>query len=137
MTGLVTHKLQEAVYAALAADEALSLRLSGVYDQPVTGASYPYLMMGDTNMAQNSVKDIEGVRISFDILLWSDEPSQMEVKELMALADAVLHENDLSVVGADLVQLRLQNAGVMRQFNEQGSLYRGRLSYSATLYNAN
>ena len=134
MTGLVAHKLQEVVYAALAADTLLMQRVTGVYDQPITGAAFPHVMMGDTTMSPGAVKDRHGARITFDILIWSNEPSQMETKELMALVDDVFQGNAMKADTFELVQIRLQNAGVVRQFNEEGSLYRGRLSYSATVY---
>ena len=58
----------------------------------------------------------------------------MQVKELMERVDGVLDKADLSLVGFALVTLRLQNAGVVRQWNEEGSLYRGRLTYNALVY---
>ena len=134
MTAMACHKLQEAVFTALAADADLSATLTGVYDEAPVGASYPYVAMGDTSLRPNDLKDRDGAQISFDITVWSNEPSQMQVKELMAVADAVLHRVDLPIVGHDLVTLRLQNAGIVRQWNEEGSLYRGRLTYSALLY---
>ncbi|MCK0068039.1 DUF3168 domain-containing protein [Kordiimonas laminariae] len=134
MTAMASHRLQEAVFHALKHDETVSAQMCGIYDEPPTGARFPYLVMGDTNIAVQDLKDREGVQITFDVTLWSDEPSQMQVKELMAHTDAVLHEADLALVGFDLVYLRLANGGVIRQWNEQGSLYRGRLSYSALVY---
>ncbi len=134
MTALCAHQLQVAVFEALAADTALSARLTGVYDEPPAEARYPFLAFGETNVRENGLKDRDGVTINFDVFLWSAEASQMEVKELMALADKVLHSAGLLVQGHDLITLKMISAGVIRQFNEQGSLYRGRLSYSALLY---
>lgn len=134
MTALASHKLQEAVFSALSGDETITEQLAGIYDEPPADARYPYLAMGDTNITVQDLKDRDGAQINFDITLWSDEPSQMQVKELMAHTDAVLHDTDLSLNGFDIVYLRLSSAGVIRQWNEQGSLYRGRLSYSALVY---
>jgi len=134
MTHLSAHKLQEVVYAALTAETALSQRVSGIYDQPVTGATFPYVAMGDTTILPSTVKDRSGGRITFDVLVWSNEPSQMEAKDLMALVDNVFAQSAIEADAFDLVQIRLQNAGVVRQFNEEGSLYRGRMSYSAVVF---
>lgn len=136
MTAMAGHKLQESVYAALTADSDLAALLSGVYDEPPAAATYPYIAMGDTSVRLSDLKDRDGAQISFDITLWSNEPSQMQVKELMAAADKVLDKAGLTVTGFELVTLRLQSAGVVRQWNEDGSLYRGRLTYSALLYAA-
>jgi len=134
MTAMACHRLQEAVYTALGADTDLTAVLNGIYDEAPTAAKYPYLAMGDTTVRPSDLKDRDGAQISFDITLWSNEPSQMQVKELMAVADKVLHRADVPIVGHDLVTLRLQSAGVVRQWNEEGSLYRGRLTYSALVY---
>lgn len=134
MTSLVAHTLQEVVYAALSSDAKLSQRVGGIYDQPVTEASFPYIAMGDTNITPGLVKDRTGGRITFEIVIWSKEPSQMETKELMAIADNVFAGGELETLAFDLVQIRLQNASVVRQFNEEGSLYRGRMNYTAVVY---
>ncbi|MEX0299197.1 MAG: DUF3168 domain-containing protein [Kordiimonas sp.] len=134
MTAMASHRLQEAVFEALKEDADLQVHLSGIYDEAPITAAYPYIAMGDTNILPNDLKDRDGAQISFDLTLWSTEPSQMQVKELMEKTDRVLDKAELTLIGYDLVTLRLQNAGVVRQWNEEGSLYRGRLTYSALVY---
>ena len=134
MTAMASHRLQEAVFAALTEDETLSALLSGIYDEVPVAAKYPYVAMGDTNIRPADLKDINGAQISFDLTIWSNEPSQMQVKELLAATDQVIDKAALQLIGYDLVRLRLQNAGVVRQWSEHGSLYRGRLTYSALVY---
>ncbi|WP_262694481.1 DUF3168 domain-containing protein [Kordiimonas aquimaris] len=134
MTSLVAHTLQEVVFAALTSDITLSQRVHGIYDQPITDAAFPYVAMGETSIAPGLVKDRVGARITFEIIVWSNEPSQMEAKELMAIVDNVFVGGELETLAFDLLQIRLQNASVVRQFNEEGSLYRGRMSYTAQVY---
>ena len=134
MTAMASHRLQEAVFTALAENTDLQADVSAVYDEAPIDAAYPYIAMGDTNLRPSDLKDRDGAQISFDITIWSNEPSQMQVKELMERVDGVLDKADLSLVGFALVTLRLQNAGVVRQWNEEGSLYRGRLTYNALVY---
>lgn len=134
MTAMAPHRLQEAVFSALQADEDLSFLVSGIYDEAPLEAAYPYVTMGETSLRPNDLKDRDGAQVNFDILVWSNEASQMQVKELMATLDQILDKASLPLVGFDLVTLRLQNASVVRQWNEEGSLYRGRLSYSALVY---
>ncbi len=134
MTAMASHRLQEAVFRALAEDDTLKAHFEGIYDEPPVAAAFPYLAMGDTSISVQDLKDRDGAQINFDITVWSDQPSQMQVKELMELVDKVLHHADLPIVGYDMVYLRLANGGIVRQWNEQGSLYRGRLSYGALIY---
>lgn len=128
--------LQEAVFAALKNDGVLNALFSGVYDEAPAGSAYPYVAMGETNAREGGVKATSGAEISFDLLVWSDEPSQMQVKELMAAVETSLEEADLSLPGFDLITLRLTSATVVKQWNEAGSLYRGRMGYSAVVYEA-
>jgi len=134
MTLLAAPKLQEAVFAALAADSDLNLLLTGLYDEAPAGVGYPYLAMGETSLAAGDLKDRLGGKLNFELFLWSNEASQMQVKELMAATDKVMQEAEIGVLGHDLVTLRLVSASTVRQWSEAGSLYRGRLSYSALLY---
>jgi len=134
MTAMAFHQVQEAVFSALIADTALQERLTGIYDEAPSEARYPYLTMGDTNASTNDLKDITGAQISFNIALWSNEPSQMQVKELMEHTDKILHRSKLIIVGYDLLTLQLQTASVTRQWIEEGSLYKGILSYTAQVY---
>ncbi len=134
MTALISHKLQEAVFALLSADTTLGLKVTGIYDQPPQNAQYPYVSMGDTAIQTADLKDRAGTRVSFDIAVWSNEPSQMETKELMADVDAVLHQSSPQVSGFDLLNIRLLSANVVRQYSDIGGLYRGRLNYSALVY---
>ena len=134
MTAMASHRLQEAVYTALSEDTNLQAYVSGVYDEAPLNASYPYVAMGDTTVRPTDLKDRGGANINFDITVWSNDPSQMQVKELLEKVDSALDNAELPLIGYDLITLRLQNAGVVRQWNEEGSLYRGRLTYGALVY---
>lgn len=134
MTALAADKLQEAVFSQLKADETLLNKLTGVFDQVPEATQFPYLTFGDTSVSPASLKDCFGSKVNFNISLWSDEQSQMQVKELMADVDAILNRANLQIFGYDLMSLQLVSADVIRQFSEAGALYRGRLTYSALVY---
>lgn len=131
---LAADVLQAGVYHALQSDETLPLRVSGVYDQPPSGANYPYIAMGDATASTNDVKLRRGTSITFDIHIWSAENSQMQVKELMHHVDDVLHNASLDLGVFDLVSLRFVSSGIARQFNQEGTLFRGRLTYQGQLF---
>lgn len=133
---LAAQALQAGIYSVLQSDENLPLLVDGIYDQPLLDATYPYVAMGDTSAQTRSVKDKRGNSISFDIHIWSDEQSQMQVKELMETVDAILHEAEISLPAYDLISFRFQSSGIVRQFNEEGSLFRGRLTYQAHIFQA-
>jgi len=134
MTISAAVKLQEAIFAALKADAGLGFMLAGLYDEAPANAAYPYLAMGETNLRNTGLKDTSGSTITFDLTVWSSQPSQMQVKELMAAVDTSLEAADITLPGHDLITLRMVSASTVRQWSEAGSLYRGRLSYSALIY---
>ncbi len=134
MTALASHKIQEAAFVLLKDDATLGLKLSGVYDQPPEAAVWPYLSMGETSITAADLKDRRGNRLDFEITVWSNQQSQMEVKELMADVDRVLSGVSIQAVGLDTLPVRLLNANVVRQYSQTGSLYRGRLSYSVKYF---
>lgn len=136
MTAFAAHQLQQAIFALLSADAGLKARLTGIYDEPPFGARPPYVAFGETQLRDTGVKGRDGATISFDITVWSAEPSQMEAKELMALVDGLVAGAKPDVPGFELVDITLQSASVVTQFSEAGSLYRGRLNYSARLFEA-
>jgi len=125
-----TSQFRAVVLAALKADAVLGFMLAGIYDEAPKDASYPYLAMGETNLRN---ADTSGISIMFDLMLWSDEKSQMRVKELMAAVDTSLEAADISL---EVITLRLVSASTVRQWSEAGSLYRGRLSYDAKITRA-
>jgi hypothetical protein len=112
------------------------LLLTGVFDEAPVGAAYPYVSMGETALTAGDLKDTTGASTRFDLYVYSDEASQMQVKELMASVEKAVDTADISLPGFDLVTMRLVSANVTRQWSEAGSLYRGRLSYGALIYSA-
>ncbi len=136
MSAFAAHRLQEAVYAALAADAAISSRITAIYDRPPEGAVTPYLSFGEATVEPYDTKTTRGCTVQFDIVVWEAEGGQMEAKEIMALVDAALHDNALMVADYDLISLRLVRARASRDDSEASSLTEGRLSYEALLFAA-
>ncbi len=134
MTALAGHKLQEAVYSMLTLSQSLALKFAGIFDQPPADAGYPYIELGDMSANRAALKDRSADAITFAVTVWSNEQSQMQVRELMADVDAVLSGQVPSIVGLDSLGLRLTSANVVRQFADRQALYKGQLMYSAQLY---
>ena len=134
MTAIVSHRLQEAVFALLNQNQALSLKLTGVHDQAPAEAKYPYISFGETSFETADLKDRAGVSVTFTVSVWSVETSQMQVKELMADVDAGLNGAEIDLVGFDYGVIELTSGAVQRQFDEAITRYEGKLTYSCTFY---
>lgn len=135
MTAFGGNVLQEQMFAALIASSDLVNRVRGVYDQPPASAEFPFITFGDTNVQSNDMKDRNGNRVSASVIVWSNEHSQMETKEIMAAVDGVLNRfKSNEHPQYDTLELRLENASVRRQFDESGPIHVGRLVYAASMY---
>ncbi len=126
--------LQQAIFQRLANDETVSALLTGIHDEVPEGAAPPYLTLGETGMEGADLKDIPATVVTFSLFILSDEPGQMQVKDLMAAVDACLGRFVPEFPGAKCGELTLAGAGVTRQVTENGSRYRGRLAYRVKLY---
>lgn len=136
MTFFTAKEMQLALYDRLTNAPQLTGRLTGLYDEVPHDAVMPYLSMGETRVSDASVKGRKGYQLQFELTLFSRDNSQLEVKELMAVVDATLADAPLAVRGHDLVTLRLESAISLRRFREDGSVYEGRLRYTAVLFSA-
>ncbi|WP_417459231.1 DUF3168 domain-containing protein [Kordiimonas sp.] len=134
MTALVCHKVQEALYAHLTNDSTLMALLAGIYDEVPTGSALPYLTFGETRADGMALKDRDCSQISFDIMLWSEDHGQMEVKELMAEVERVMKSFTPDVLDISFGTLTFVGANIVRQITPERMLYRGRLSYRIKAY---
>jgi len=134
VTAFLSDRLQQVLFRHLEADEGLVAQLTGIYDEMPEDAALPCLTMGETTMEGANLKDISGTTITFTLFILSDEPGQMQVKELMGAVDACLHRFAPMVPGARAGELTLAGAGVTRLSTENGSRYRGRMAYRVKLH---
>ncbi len=134
MTALVCHKLQEALYAHLKDDSVLMGLLAGIYDEVPTGSALPYLTFGETRADGMALKDRDCSQIAFDIMVWSEDHGQMEVKELMAEVDRAMKSFEPDVLDVSFAGLRFIGSNTIRQITPEHMLYRGRLAYRIRAY---
>ena len=129
--------MQDAVLVALQSDQTLNCLAAGIYDEAPMSASYPHVSFGDTNEQSEDTKSHRGRRVSFDVLVTSQDLGQKRAKEIMAAVDGVLHGAALAVDGWDLITLTLVTARVTSQAKGPGdraSLTEGRMTYRALLF---
>jgi hypothetical protein len=100
--------LQQAVYERLSEDAAISA-ITGpgrVFDRRITRAEPPYLVLGEAVSTDYSTGDGPGTEHRFEIEAWTRQNGRREAVELADAVRSALHEADLVLSGATLVNLR-------------------------------
>lgn len=100
--------LQSAVVARLAADpDVLAITGAGrVFDRQITRAEPPYLVIGAITTSDFSTGDDEASEHRFGIEAWTKQNGRRQAVELADAVRAALHDADLTLVGAVLINLR-------------------------------
>jgi len=129
----VTHPslaLQSAVYAALLADGGLGGLIGNrIYDAPPRDATFPYVVIGETRVADWSTATEDGAEHRLTLDVWSRERGKRQCYEIMAAVEAVLHDAALALDDHALVNLRFAEADVRGE--RDGITYRGTMRFRA------
>jgi undecaprenyl pyrophosphate synthase len=100
--------LQQAIYSTL---NSASITGEGsvsvaVYDDVPEGSSYPYITIGEETSNNISVKGRDAHEHTLTMHVWSQYRGRKEIKTIMQQIYSNLHDNDISVSGASLVNLK-------------------------------
>jgi len=113
--------LQEALYSRLNGDSTLGGLITGVYDAVPDDTALPIVVIGPTSTSDDGSKTLDARDYIFNVDVWSDYRGMKETKNISQRVYTLLHEHDLSVSGANLIDLRcefssevLENDGVTR-----------------------
>ncbi|MGJ8570618.1 MAG: DUF3168 domain-containing protein [Hoeflea sp.] len=100
--------LQRAVVARLVADpDVLAIIGAGrIFDRQITRAEPPYLVLGQATTSEFSTGDADGSEHRFEIEAWTKQNGRRQAVELADAVRAALHDADLTLVGAVLINLR-------------------------------
>lgn len=100
--------LQQAVFAALGADAALTALIgaSRIYDDVPQGTPFPYLTFGQSTARDWSTGTEEGSEHVLTLHVWSQSKGKKQAHEIMNAVRAVLHDQPLTLAGHRLVNLR-------------------------------
>lgn len=100
--------LQKAVVERLAADpDVLAIVGAGrIFDRLITRAEPPYLVLGEATVSDFSTGDGEVSEHRFEIEAWSKDNGRRQAVELAGAVRAALHDADLALADAVLVNLR-------------------------------
>ena len=123
--------LQKAAVERLAGDAGVTAIIGAgrIFDRRITRAEPPYLVLGEMVTSDFSTGDGEGSEHRFEIEAWSKDNGR---KQAAALAEAVrlaLHDADLALGGAVLINLRHERT-VSRRAPKSG-LHVARLRFRA------
>ena len=100
-------ELQKAIFTALNGNTSgVNGANVPVYDDVPQGTSYPYVLIGEETTANNGSKTLDGVEHTQTIHVWSQYRGRREIKEIMGSVYENLHNADISVSGATLVNCR-------------------------------
>lgn len=77
-----------------------------VFDDVPEGTPYPYVVIGEETAANNGTKTLDGVEHTLTIHAWSQYRGRREIKEIMQSIYENLHNTDISIAGASLVNIR-------------------------------
>jgi hypothetical protein len=122
--------LQAALYVHLGSDETLAgLVGTRLYDNAPGDAHFPYLALGDAEIADWSDGETQGCehRLSFHAL--SRNGGRAEAKAIMGAVHGALHDRDLTLAGHRLVNLRFERAETRRE--SDGATWRGTIRFRA------
>lgn len=111
-----SHALQQAIFATLSADAALSALLGAgrVFDDVPQGTRPPYVTFGPATAQDFSTGSEPGTEHLFTLHVWSDRAGKLETQEILAVLRAALHDRPLAVDGHTLINLRHERSETRR-----------------------
>lgn len=108
--------LQKAIYDELNGSvTAIGATTIPVYDDVPEGVSYPYVVIGEETATNFGTKTVDAVEHTITIHCWSQYRGRREIKEIMESTYQILHDADITVSGASLVNLRQEFATTLAE----------------------
>jgi hypothetical protein len=111
------NQLQQAIVERLSTDAAI-LAITGagrVFDRLITRAEPPYLVLGEATTSDFSTGDGAGSEHRFEIEAWSKDNGRRQAVELADAVRTALHDADLTLAGAVLINLRHERTTSRRE----------------------
>lgn len=126
-----TWNLQKSVFETLATAPDILVQIGDpprLYDAPPTNARYPFAVIGEARTRDYAGID-GGLEHEIRIAIYSRYAGRREVKEISAAIYDVLHEAELVLPNAALVNIRFVFADALR--NADGETYYGAVRFRA------
>ena len=111
-----TVDLFEALFATLAADATLSALIGAghVHDHVKPGAPCPYVVIGDVTAADVSGALVDAQEHTITVHCWSETPSTLQVKQMIAAVRGALHQASLTLTAGQCRNLRCEYHETLR-----------------------
>ena len=77
-----------------------------VFDDVPEGTAYPYVIIGEETATNFGTKDKDANEHTLTIHVWSQYRGRKEIKNIMSQIYTILHNTDITVSGASLVNIR-------------------------------
>ena len=109
-------ELQKSIFDVINNDSTITSTYgANVYDFVPDNSAFPYVKIGEETSVDNGAKTLQGNEHTLVIHIFSQYRGSKEVKNIMARIYALLHESNLSVTGASLVNLRFEFSDVIKE----------------------
>lgn len=109
--------LQKALYATLTANAGVTAALGGarVYDDVPSRTTFPYITFGQSTARDWSTGTEPGREHTITLHVWSRARGRKEADDVMAAAEAALHDAALTLDGHRLINLRHEFSDARRE----------------------
>lgn len=106
-------EVQEALYAALIAQNIAEVSLR-IYDgfAPVA-VDYPYIVIGSSQSLQNDAQCLQGLEEFIDLDIWSRYEGMKELKSIISQIRDGLHQQTLSANGRSTVHIWVEDSRLL------------------------
>jgi hypothetical protein len=117
--------LQKAIFAKLTSDAATLAALGGprIYDDAPARAEFPFVTFGQSTERDWSTGTDEGYEHLVTLHVWSRARGRKETEAVIAAARQALHDQDLTLSGHRLINLRHEYSDVRR--DSDGATFHG------------
>jgi len=118
-------ELQKTIFTTLNGDSTITSTFSAtVHDHVPQGTSFPYIVIGEETMTdESSAKTLDFNNFTLTIHIFSRNRGRKEAKQIMARIYELLHNQNLSVTGANHINTRFEFSDVIKE--NDGLTYHG------------
>ena len=118
-------ELQKTIFTTLNGDNTITNTFSAtVHDHVPQGTSFPYIVIGEETMTdESSAKTLDFNNFTLTIHIFSRNRGRKEAKQIMARIYELLHNQNLSVTGANHINTRFEFSDVIKE--NEGLTYHG------------
>ena len=118
-------ELQKTIFTTLNGDNTITSTFSAtVHDHVPQGTSFPYIVIGEETMTdESSAKTLDFNNFTLTIHIFSRNRGRKEAKQIMARIYELIHNQNLSVTGANHINTRFEFSDVIKE--NDGLTYHG------------